>query len=244
LPIAHPVALLICRIQNLLRHSKVLRHNSTTLNECCAMKRFLLMSLGLGLNAAPAMAAPTCVEVTPPPNIPIVKQYSDLQRLNGQIVILTGRYQKVVSGPPLLMSPIEKLTLPKPAAISPTITPRSSGFATIVLNDGWAIAINPKGKHSLRTPEEMVKYGGQSVQIQGRARWWGGNNVRSAAGINIYLMRLACGPAVITPKTIAPASIPAPEPTPESTLVPESPPTAAPLTTPTFQPDIPFDPTP
>jgi hypothetical protein len=237
------VTLLICRIQNLLRHSEVVRHNSTTLNECCAMKRFLLMILGLGLPAAPAIAAPTCVEVTPPPNIPIVKQYSDLQRLDGQIVILTGQYQKVAFGPPLMMTPLEKLTIPNsaaisPAAISPIVSPRSSGFANIMLNEGWAVPINPKGKHSLRTPEELAKYGAQSVQIQGRARWWGGNNPRSAAGINIYLMRLACVPPVMTPQSTL-----TPTPTPEPTTMPLPMP-IAPLTTPTFQPDIPLDITP
>jgi hypothetical protein len=219
------VTLLIYRIQNLLRHFEVVRHNSTTLNECCAMKRFLLMILGL--QAAPAIAAPTCVEVTPPPNIPIVKQYSDLQRLDGQIVILTGQYQKVVSGPLLRMSPLEQLTIPNPAAPPTIAPPRSSGFVQIVLNDGWAIPVTPRSKHSLRTPEELTKYGRQSVQIQGRAKWWGGNNIRSAAGINIYLMRLACLPPVVTPK-----ATPAPTPTPS---------TIAPLSTPAFQPDIPWE---
>jgi hypothetical protein len=205
------------------------------------------MILGLGLSAAPAIAAAPCVEVTPP-NIPIVMQYSDLQRLDGQIVMLTGRYQKVVSGPPLLMSPMEKLTIPKPAASNSAMTdrrsetidsPRSSGFANIVLNDGWAVPINPKGKHSLRIPEELAKYTSQSVQIQGRARWWGGSNPRSAAGINIYLMRLTCVPTVVTPKAITPT----PAPTATPALLP--PPTAvAPLTTPVFQPDIPLDTTP
>jgi hypothetical protein len=189
------------------------------------------MVLGLGWSAAPAIAVPVCVEVTPPPNIPIVKQYSDLQRLDGQIVILTGQYQKVAFGPPLMMTPLEKLTIPNPAAISPIAPLRSSGFANIVLNEGWAVPINPKGKHSLRTPEELAKYGAQSVQIQGRARWWGGNNPRSAAGINIYLMRLVCVPPVVTPKA--------------TTATPLPPPTAiAPLTTPVFQPDIPLDTTP
>jgi hypothetical protein len=233
------VTLLIRGIQNLLRHSEVVRHNSTTLNECCAMKRFLLMILGLPVGA-PAMAAPTCVEVTPPSDIPIVKQYSDLQRLDGQIVMLTGKYQKVVSGPPLLMSPLEKLTIPNPAplakppgtGIAAIVSPRSSGFVQIVLNDGWAIPVTPRGKHSLRTPEELTKYGAQSVQIQGRAKWWGGNNVRSAAGINIYLMRLACLPPAVTPK-----AIPAPTPTPTTpTPIP-----VVPLTTPAFQPDIPWE---
>jgi hypothetical protein len=227
------VTLLIRRIQNLLRHSEVVRHNSTTLNECCAMKRFLLIVLGL--QAAPAIAAPTCVEVTPPPNIPIVKQYSDLQRLDGQIVILTGQYQKVVSGPPLRISPLEKLTISNPAAPPTIAPPRSSGFVNIVLNEGWAVPINPKGRHSLRTPEELAKYGAQSVQIQGRARWWGGNNPRSAAGINIYLMRLACVPPVITTKEVTPTPTPVATPTPTA---------VAPLTTPVFQPDFPLDTTP
>jgi hypothetical protein len=217
-PITNFVTLLICRIQNLLRHSEVVRHNSTTLNECYAMKRFLLMILGLGLNAVPAIAAAPCVEVTPPPNIPIVKQYSDLQRFDGQIVILTGQYQKVQFGPPLMMTPLEQLTIPNAASNSPIAAPRSNGFANIVLNQGWAIPITPRGKHSLRTAAELAKYATQPVQIQGRARWWGGNNPRSAAGINIYLMRLACVPPVMTP--------------------------IAPLTTPTFQPDIPLDITP
>jgi hypothetical protein len=199
------------------------------------MKRFLLMILGFGLQAAPAIAAPTCVEVTPPPNIPIVKQYSDLKRFDGQIVRLTGQYQKLVSGPPLRISPLENLTIPNPAPLRPVVASRSSGFANIVLNDGWAVPITPRGKHSLRIPEELTKYGAQSVQIQGRARWWGGNNIRSAAGINIYLLRLACVPPVVTTKEVPPLPTPLPMPT----ALP-----IAPLTTTDFQPDIPLDTTP
>jgi hypothetical protein len=207
------------------------------------MKKFLLVVLGGGAItglAIPAIAASPCVEVTAPTGIPIVKRQADLQGLDGQIVMLLGRYQPVVAGQPLRMSPLERLMLPSPAPNSNLVpTSRRNGFANIVLNDGWVVPITPRGRHRLSGPDELAKYGAQSVQIQGRARWWGGTSVRSAAGINIYLLRLACVPPGAAPKDVTPLPDPAAIPLPPPTAAP-----IAPFTTPVFQPDIPLDATP
>jgi hypothetical protein len=162
------------------------------------MPKFPLIVLGSGAilsHALPAIADSVCVDLTPPAGIPIVKNQADLQRWTGQQVMLSGRYQRVSSGPPLRMSPLEGLTSPNSSlpAQSPPL-PGRSGFANIAVNDGWVVIISPKGKHGLRTASELNKYDTQLVQIQGRARWWGGTSPRSAAGIDIYLLRRACPP--------------------------------------------------
>lgn len=158
-------------------------------------------------SGVPAIATPqeTCKEDNvgfSMVNIPVVNNKRDLQRLNGQSVILLGRYQRVISNQTNNMKSPMEFMREVPGGyemINPKIDPmkipdvfQTDGFANIILEDGWIVPISPRGRKSLRSQSELIKYDAQFIRAKGTVSWWGGTLNSLASGIDVSQLRLAC----------------------------------------------------
>jgi hypothetical protein len=145
--------------------------------------------------ARPGNADQVCAtDTATTPQQPIVRTKVDLQRLSGQQVTLVGRYQRVISNKPESQHPIESMT-EIPGGLVPinpqsnAVAPRTSGFAQIILTDGTIVHISPRGRRSLRSSAELIKYNTQFVRAVGNIRWSGETELYPAE-IDIFQLNL------------------------------------------------------
>lgn len=130
--------------------------------------------------------------------LPIVRDKASLQQLSGKQVVVFGRYQRIVETEPIMVSRRGRQDLsqfdPNPIPIEDLqLYPTDEGFANIVLADGMVLRIEPRGRRSLRSKQELVKYDGQEVNVSGDVRWSPGS--LSEAEISINNLRIVCNPS-------------------------------------------------
>jgi hypothetical protein len=127
-------------------------------------------------------AAPLCqAEADPNPAqtklLPIVRDQTSLKKFSEKEVVVFGRYQRDTQKEPLRLStreltdpPRTETNRPMPLKDRQTYTSDLSQ-ANIVLADGTVLPIAPRGRRSLRSKDELAKYHGQAISVQGIVRW-------------------------------------------------------------------------
>jgi hypothetical protein len=162
---------------------------SWKLKSLCIMsmnRAFLIIMLAsLACGTCPwslVCAAQPCIE-EPDQNpektklLSIVRDQASLQKFSKQRVLVVGRYQRQILKEPIRVSRrglIDPSILDANKPIPPEdlqVHDSDLGFAKIVLADGIALPIEPRGRHSLRDKSELDKYDGQEVNVEGYAIW-------------------------------------------------------------------------
>jgi hypothetical protein len=127
-------------------------------------------------------AAPLCrAEADPNPAqtklLPIVRDQASLKKLSEKEVVVLGRYQRDAQKEPLKLRAGERTDPPRTEANKPIplkdrqVYTSDLSQANIVLADGTVLPIAPRGRRSLRSKNELTKYHGQAISVQGIVRW-------------------------------------------------------------------------
>jgi hypothetical protein len=130
--------------------------------------------------------------------LPIVRDRASLQKFNEQRVMVVGRYQRDtlkeiirVSRQELEDQSVFEANKPRPP-VEIQVHNSDLGFAQIVLADGVALPIEPRGRRSLRSKSELVKYDGKEVNLQGTVIWNSEASLHKKEINNITNLRLVC----------------------------------------------------
>jgi hypothetical protein len=155
----------------------------------------ILWGWSLSANAAQPCTEEPDQELAKTKLLPIVSDKASLQQLSGKLVVVFGRYQRIVQTEPIMVSHRGRQDLSrfeaKPIPIEDLqVHPTDEGFANIVLADGMVLRIEPRGRRSLRSKQELVKYDGKQVSIRGDVRWSPGS--LDEAEISIANLRIVC----------------------------------------------------
>jgi hypothetical protein len=148
---------------------------------------------------AEPVVKPTCITekdagLIEKKTLPIVRSTADFKRLNGENVVLLGRYQldgltNVNRRSIVDLSQSEAATeaqKSRPDIIS------TYGFVNIVLADGLIVPVTPMGRQALREQSEIREYQDKQIRVEGTIQW-GISNRNSLAKIdNITNLGVIC----------------------------------------------------
>jgi hypothetical protein len=151
---------------------------------------------------AEPVVKPTCITekdagLIEKKTLPIVRSTADFKRLNGENVVLLGRYQldgltNVNRRSIVDLSQSEAATeaqKSRPDIIS------TYGFVNIVLADGLIVPVTPMGRQALREQSEIREYQDKQIRVEGTIQW-GISNRNSLAKIdNITNLGVICNVA-------------------------------------------------
>jgi hypothetical protein len=109
--------------------------------------------------------------------LPIVRDQASLKKFSEKEVVVFGRYQRDAQQEPLKLSAGELTDPPRTETNRPIplqdrqVHTSELSQANIVLADGTVLPIEPRGRRSLRSKDELAKYHGQTISVQGLVRW-------------------------------------------------------------------------
>jgi hypothetical protein len=131
----------------------------------------------INVNATPLCQAEADQHPARTKLLPIVRDQASLKKFSEKEVVVFGRYQRVAQQEPLRLSTRELQDPPRAETNKPIplkdrqVHTSDLGQANIVLADGTILPISPRGRRSLRSKDELNKYQGQAISVQGLVRW-------------------------------------------------------------------------